>query len=433
MQVFNARHFLRHIGMPMLREFADAHVLAAHLAHAGRIDWSQPADVLPTVLCNAVEGLERQLADAALPAGDREALEHALLVWADDLRRAHLMANGLALAEFRSACQTDEEALAAFAVRDEREIALWMLAFREKTFRDVELHLAFQARTNGKFWKKQRIQSGLNLSRDRAQLEQFCHAVARLYKHAGAGEGVHIELSERRAPGATDTASSIQLTIYVEGPVTALAHFAQSHFTRITTRIALETALVYHPATGMVETLVKGGARNHAAVLVLFGQHVVQQAITPERIEPQRYRLNALRDGLEPFEDWSVYGVETVRLRRARLTPASRTGIRFSVEASPDKRQDDAIRVARDGLKVQHLFETEYHLEAATVIVYTRATGNARAGHFSFDIRASGASTIKNLPPRHQALAHKVLQTLLVIDTEEPPPQTEPMEEAVAA
>jgi predicted metal-binding protein len=68
----------------------------------------------------------------------------------DDLRRAHLMSNGLALAEFRSASQLDAEALAAFTDRDEREIALWMLAMRDKAFRDVELHLAFQVKTNGK-------------------------------------------------------------------------------------------------------------------------------------------------------------------------------------------------------------------------------------------------------------------------------------------
>jgi len=68
----------------------------------------------------------------------------------DDLRRAHLMSNGLALAEFRSASELDAKALAAFTDRDEREIALWMLAMRDKAFRDVELHLAFQAKTNGK-------------------------------------------------------------------------------------------------------------------------------------------------------------------------------------------------------------------------------------------------------------------------------------------
>lgn len=341
------------------------------------------------------------------------------------------MADGLAVAEFRNACQADPDAQDAFASRDEREIALWMLAFRDKIFRDVELHLAFQAKTHGKFWKKHRIQRGLELTRDRARLEQFCHAVAQLYKKSGGGDGVHIELSERRSAAAADAMSALQLTLYVEGPVTALTHFAQSHFTRVTTRVALESALVYHPATGEVETVVKGGAKNHTAMLELFGKHVVQQDLAPERIEPQRYNLNALRDGLQPYEDWSTYGVEMVRLRRARLTPVGVAGVSFTVEASPDKAQDDAIRIARGALKVEHMFEAEYHLAAATVIVYTQVADGGRAGHFSFNIRASGVSTIKNLSLRNQVLARKVLQALMVIDAEDEAPLV-PMGAAIA-
>jgi hypothetical protein len=112
---------------------------------------------------------------------------------------------------------------------------------------------------------------------------------------------------------------SVQVTIYVEGPVTAIAHFEQSNFTRVTTRIALETALVYHPKLGIVESIVKGGAKNHAAVLQLFGEHVLGQKIEPEEIEKKAFRLNALRDGmLSPTVDWSEFGVEKVRLRRAK-------------------------------------------------------------------------------------------------------------------
>lgn len=422
MKVFNPRHFLRHIGMPTLRQFTDSHVLGARLT----VDWSLPQEALAAAVNEAVQGLETQLTSAGLLHPEREAIGHDLLLWMDDLRRAHLMSNSLAVSEFRSACQTDAEALTALADRDEREIALWMLTYRDKAFRDAELHLAFQAKTNGKFWKKHRIQSGLDPCRDRAQLELFCQDVAKLYKKAGAGDGVHVEFSERiRTHGEIAhnlEPASIQITIYVEGPVTALAHFAQSHFTRITTRIALETALVYHPASGEIETIVKGGAKNHTAVLELFGKHVVQQVLTPERIEPQRYRLNALRDGLMDLsEDWVGLGVEQIRLRRARLCPAGQTAISFNVEASPDKTQPDAVQIARAGLRVERLFEAEYNLEGATVIVHTLpATEEGKAGHFSFDVYASGSSTIKNLSPRNQTIARRVLEALSVIDAGAP-------------
>ncbi len=408
MKVFNAKHFLRHIGMPTLQQFTQHHVLGKHLC----IDWSASLDALPGLLCDAVESLEQTA--RSKDTEERQRLEQDLMLWFDDLRRAHMMCNELGMSEFRDACAQDPEALEAFAQRDEQEIALWMLTYRDKAFRDVELHMAFQARTNGKFWKKHRIQRGLTISQDRKQLERFCQAVAQLYRKSGAGEGVHVELSQRSSWADPD--GSIQLTIYVEGPLTSVAHFMQSNFTRLTTRIALETALVYRPATGEVETIVKGGARNHAAVLALFGEHIAQQPIAPERIEPQHYQLNTLRDGMQPLQDWASLGVEKIRLRRAQFRPLNIDAVSVMFEASPQKDQVDAVALARERLKVKRSFETEYALLAATVVVYKISGENSKSAHFSFDVEARGTSTIKNLSPQNQTLAHKVLQALMVID-----------------
>lgn len=402
--------------MPTLREFTEAHILGTRLT----IDWSQPPESLPTAVSDAVDVIDASLHDSTIDPTQRKGIEQDLWLWHDDLRRAHMMSNGLAIQEFRSTCADDPVVDAAFTSRDEREIALWMLTNRDKNFRDAELHIAFQAKTNGKYWKKHRIQPGLDLTRDRAQLEAFCHDVAKLYKKVGAGDGVHIEVSERTVD------ESVQLTIYIEGPVTALAHFAQNNFTRLTTRIALETAIVYHPATGIVETIVKGGAKNHTTVLQLFGRHVVDEEITPEEIEKKRYKLNALRDGLmEPFDDWSAYGVEKVRLRRARFCPVGRTGISFQVEASPEKEQDDAIQIALGALKVEHSFEAEYNMDGASVIVYTAATDDGKFSHFSFDLYSSGSSTIKNLSEHNQPIANAVLTALNVIEADEQAPEVE--------
>ncbi len=425
MKIFNARHFLRHLSMPTLQEFTEGHVLGPRLG----VDWTQLPELLPTAVADLVDYIETSLQDPAIDSAERKTIEQHLWLWHDDLRRAHMMSNGLSIQEFRSACGEDPDVELAFASRDEKEIALWMLTFRDKAFRDAELHIAFQAKTNGKYWKKHRIQPGLKPTHKRAQLDAFCHDVAKLYKKDGAGEGIHIEISERPAD------KSVQLTIYVEGPVTALAHFAQNNFTRLTTRIALESAIAYHPASGMVETIVKGGAKNHKAVLQLFGTHVVGQEITPEEIEMKRYKLNALRDGLmEPFEDWSTYGVDAVRLRRALFSPTGNTGISFQIEASPDKDQDDAIQTALEFLKFEHSFEDEYNMDGASVIVYTGTSAKGKTQHFSFDLYSSGSSTIKNLSARNQIIATNVLHALNVIDADEAPVEAEePAEEDVVA
>lgn len=186
--------------------------------------------------------------------------------------------------------------------------------------------------------------------------------------------------------------------------------------------VALETALVYHPDSGIIETVVKGGGTNHAAVLKLFGEHIVGTVLSPEAIEKAKFKLNALRDGmLEPFEDWSVYGVEKVRLRRARFSPAGTTGVSFEIEALPTKEHDDAIKIALNTLKITKSFEAEYNLIGASIIVYPLVTADQKSTHFSFDVFSSGSSTIKNLSVTNQQVANAVLQALDVIPASENP------------
>ncbi len=84
-----------------------------------------------------------------LPKKKKSAIADDLNLWHDDLRRVHLLTNDLAVNEFHLGCANDTEALTAFDGRDKREKALWVFHARDKLFRDVELHLAFQAKAMG--------------------------------------------------------------------------------------------------------------------------------------------------------------------------------------------------------------------------------------------------------------------------------------------
>lgn len=395
--------------MPTLREFTDAHPISSRLT----IDWECAPDTLPAKLNESIEALHTSVTAVGVSAEEAAAISVDLRLWHDDLRRVHLLSNDLASNEFHVACTEDREALEAFTSRDAREKALWVFHARDKLFRDVELNLAFQAKANGKYWKKHRIEAGLDLTSEREKLEAFGHEVAKLFEKSGGGKSTHIEQSLHASDG------SIQLTIYVEGPITALAHFSENKFNRVTTRIALETAVVYQPTTGVIESVVKGGAKNHQTVLQLFGKHVVGRELQPEEIEKTRFKLNELREGLETFDDLSPLGVEKIRLRRAQFRPRGSTGIAIRIEASADQDQDDAIELARKTLKIQHSFETEYNLDGASVIVYLAPVDGQKPKRFSFDLYSTGSSTIKNLSEKNQPIANAVLQSLNVIEDEE--------------
>jgi len=405
MKVFASKQFLLLISAPTLREYTEAHVVYPRIT----VDWSAEPETFASAIHDAVDALDAAMGEVADPA-ERKAIEADLSHWHDDLRRAHLLSNRLAIQELRSAIESDAAAVAALEGRSETEIPLWILAHRETAFRNVELYLAFQAKSNGKYWKKHAIQPGLAPTRERADLEAFSSEVSKLYQKVGGGKSSHVEVIDRAADG------SIQLAIYVEGPITALAHFSEKAFSRITTRVALETAIVYHPSTGQVETIVKGGAKNHAAVLQLFGTHIVKQEIAPEEIQKQRFNLNALRDGLlEPRDDWSEHGVDKVRLRRATFSPIGTTGVNFQVEASPQEDQADAIALALSTLKYDRAFASSFNMTGASVIVYMETPPDGKAPHFSFDVYSSGSSTIKNLSEKNQPIANAVLTALDVI------------------
>jgi len=94
--IFNPPHFLRHIGMPTLREFTEAHVIGVHLS----LDWTQDEATLPAMVSQTVETLATELSTRDMSPEQRKEVADALGYWYDDLRRCHLMANPLAVQEF---------------------------------------------------------------------------------------------------------------------------------------------------------------------------------------------------------------------------------------------------------------------------------------------------------------------------------------------
>jgi hypothetical protein len=407
MKIFNCAQFLRNLSIPALKFYVVQHELFPDLG----IDWSQPEKNIPKAICGEMLRLEAVQADELTPSDRKQSITSGLARWQDDLKRTFCMANDSGINEFRHALASDPEASEIFERGSPEDIALWVLISRPKVFRDAELHLAFQAKTNGKYWKQHLIPKGLDITHDQARLDKFCEEVAQIYQKVGAGKSSHVEVSKRAQDG------SVQVTIYVEGPVTVIAHFEKNQFNRLSTRIALETALVYHPSNGIVESVVKGGAKNHMAVLELFGKHIVGEEITPDVVEKKEYRLNALRDEmLEPVLDWSKHGVHKVRLRRAKFTPVGRAGVSFQIDVPPDMGKPDAMEEAKSNLRVRHYFDAEYAMESATLIVYMNPGDDGKAEHFSFGIQRLGASTIKNLSAKNQATAHEVLKALDIID-----------------
>lgn len=81
MKIFSPAHFLRHVSMPTLREFTDAHPIASRLT----IDWDSDPDTLPTKVNAAIDALQASLSADGLSSEDAAAIGIDLHLWHDDL------------------------------------------------------------------------------------------------------------------------------------------------------------------------------------------------------------------------------------------------------------------------------------------------------------------------------------------------------------
>ena len=92
MKIFNPRHFLRYIAIPVLQDFVSVHPLGAHLT----LNWNLPEKVARKALADAVDALQTKLQDdLTLTTAQKVALEEGLFSWnetgfvAQFNRRAH--------------------------------------------------------------------------------------------------------------------------------------------------------------------------------------------------------------------------------------------------------------------------------------------------------------------------------------------------------
>lgn len=383
MKVFSPGYLLQHIAKATLQAFFSSK--PTWLTALGAVDWSQDDPVLADTLRQAMATADDNV----------RAEMHQLL------QRAFRMGNEKAVEAMRNACAEDAEVIESFGLlANDKERSLWLLMTRPKKFQDAELVLEFNGKINGHSWRPNKIPAGIDLRALRAELEQFAQQLCALYKPEGAGARASVEITDRYLDDA------IQVTCYIEGPRHDSPEFGDAGFVRRPIRPALETALVYYPKTGRVETVVRGGREKHKVVLKLFTDRVMKRPVDPEEIQREPFSLHTITHGISTNHAAQA-GLEFAKLRRAKYALSAMSGITFLIEASPHQQAPDAASLARDNLKIRKGFDSDFDLIWATILAFKRESDGG--GHFSFDCSSAGGSTIKNLSLQNQRLANKLL------------------------
>ena len=171
-------------------------------------------------------------------------------------------------------------------------------------------------------------QHALNIKRHpnmtKPALAAFEQGVSKFYQRKmHCGDGVEGTIFQR-SPGV------FLLTIHVKDLATMHLEFQGTSLTRRVGNPSIHGMLEYSEKTGVVRTLIRGGAIYHQMLASEFATHVLGQIVDAKRIKPEKLDLTQFRAGVD-FPQAIKDGFVAVQLKQ--ITVLSPTG-KLKVEAT---------------------------------------------------------------------------------------------------
>lgn len=391
MTAFNPRYLARQVPASTWRSY----LISRSIAIPESFDWSAEEKAFSDALIGLFEGLK--------PA-------HQVRLHAE-LRRVHALSTAKGMDAFLNASDQDStlrEELAS--LRNDAERALWVLVHWMNTFLTAEVMLQFDLGVGKRSWKRQAIQVSELVSRDPADIEGLQAALsAVLSQRKGPRRACQVDVCDRHLDGG------VQVSVYLEDDPNDLVEFVEEGMCRRTTRPVAHLALVYYSDSGLVDSVGRGGAKVHRALVTLFARHLLGQEVRPEAVKQPMFFLNRLRYGLDLPEDSDIdpaaLGIEHIRLRRARLRSTRAPIGDFWVGASTEPTEPCALGMSRAHLRDRDLFRGPFNLVEALVTVYFRAPGAGKRGRvLNIELKQSGISNLQDMEEGDAKLAERLLR-----------------------
>jgi hypothetical protein len=391
MDAYNFYHLVREIPAATWR----AYLASRCVAVPDSFDWSAEEKVFSDALSAVLK---------TLPPGLQASL-HA------ELRHVHALANPKGMDAIRNAGEDGTVIHEVFArLRNHAERALWVRVHQPSTFIAAEALLQFDLGVGKRSWKRHTINVSAPVSRAEADLNALAGALSEAYsKRRGPKRRCQVDLCDRYLDGG------VQVSVYLEEDPNDPVEFVDDGMRRRTTRPATGLALVYYPASGIVDTVGPGGAKVHQPLITLFARHLLQRNVKPEAVRQPLFDLNRLRYGLNLPEDadfdLAAHGVERIRLRRARLRSTRAPLCDFWVGVPADPSAPCALSASRSQLGDHDLFRGPYNLvEALISVSFTPSAAGKRGRVLNIDLNQAGISNLRDLDEADARLAQRLLR-----------------------
>lgn len=391
MAAFNVCHLIREIPARSWRAYLSTRAVAV----PEDFHWHGEERAVANALMAALEGLEPSI----------QAVLHA------ELRHVHALANQKGTDAIFNASDNDAVILEAFApLRNHAERALWVLIHRPDTFMAAEALLQFDLGIGKRSWKRQTIKVSEPVSRAREDVKALECALSEAYsKRRGPKRSCQVDICDRYLDGG------VQISVYLEDDPNDLVEFVDEGMRRRTTRPATGLALVYYPASGIVDTVGPGGAKVHQPLVILFARHLLKRDVKPEAVKQPMFYLNRLRHGLDLPEgsdvDLSEHGIGRIRLRHARLRSARPPQCDFQIGAPADPGAPCALSASSAHLGSRDLFRGPFNIIEATITAYFGPMKPGRAGRtLNIELKHSGVSNLRDMDEDDAKLVERLLR-----------------------
>ena len=249
-------------------------------------------------------------------------------------------------------------------------------------------------------------------------------AISAFYKRElQCGDGSEAHLIER-SPGV------FLLSVHIKDMAMLRLEFEGSTLKRRVGNPNIHMVLEYAKATGVVRTLVRGGAKYQQMLVEAFAEHVLGVKANAHRIKSPTLDLSMLRTGFdvqEAFED----GFSMVQLKALTLLSPD-SALKIDCTAMQSSQQRSVHELLKE--KLPGPLEGQWAVTAAQVnLYYPPEPGRTRPKVVTIEVTSKGRLNLHKFDAKMQAqlegylVAVGILQKGQTLNVQEPPLETDVM------
>ena len=359
-------------------------------------------------------------------------LVEAVKIWPDTDARDRMTANLLASVQLGDAA--GKQAMFEAVVADGAALVGLTLC-RSDIHRSFWLYVhhpaLFDRAYDFSFWENhgpQTQQYDLGLKRQPntadSALVALRQAISAFYKRElQCGDGSEAHLIER-SPGV------FLLSVHIKDMAMLRLEFEGSTLKRRVGNPNIHMVLEYAKATGVVRTLVRGGAKYQQMLVEAFAEHVLGVKANAHRIKSPTLDLSMLRTGFdvqEAFED----GFSMVQLKALTLLSPD-SALKIDCTAMQSSQQRSVHELLKE--KLPGPLEGQWAVTAAQVnLYYPPEPGRTRPKVVTIEVTSKGRLNLHKFDAKMQAqlegylVAVGILQKGQTLSVQEPPLETDVM------